>query len=269
MRTAFVALAGLVASASVMACNITTNPDGSITIKPPTEFVSDQRPQKEAAYTGQVIEVLNDGPNPALGVTFTVTGAAGATKVTAAAVVSSQGEAGDTENAGLANKEVLESFSVSEVGGKLVVRCGHATKDYGTIKKASTGCKSLVVTVPAGDATKPINLVVKSGNGGVNVAGVTGSVTVESTGSGDAIVSATPVKDSVLSVVSDDTASLAVPASFAADLVTLSADEAKDVVTTDFPDLKSGQGYGTAGTGAKSITVRSTGLIGQAILKKQ
>lgn len=263
MRTAFVALAGLLVSASVTACSI------SATVKPTVEFVSDQRPQKEAAYTGQVIEVLNDGPNPARGVTFTVTGAAGATKVTAAAVVSSQGESGDNENASLANKETLDSFSVSEVGGKLVVRCGHATKDYGTINRAGTGCKSLVVTVPAGDATKPINLVVKSGNGGVNVAGVTGSVTVESTGSGDAIVSATPVKDSVLSVVSDDTASLAVPASFAADLVTLSADEAKDVVTTDFPDLKSGQGYGTAGTGAKSITVRSTGLIGQAILKKQ
>ena len=59
MRTALVALAGLVASASVMACNITTNPDGSITIKPPTEFVSDQRPQKEAAYTGQVLSLIH------------------------------------------------------------------------------------------------------------------------------------------------------------------------------------------------------------------
>lgn len=263
MRTALVALAGLVASVSVTACT------AQLTIKPTAEFVSDQRPQKEAAYTGQVIEVLNDGPNPALGVTFTVTGAAGATKVTATAVVSSQGEQGDTENATIANKEVLESFTVGEVGGKLVVRCGHATKDYGTVKRASSGCKSLVVTVPAGDATKPINLVVKSGNGGVTVTGVTGNVAVDATGSGDATVSATPAKDSVISVSSGDNATLAVPASFAADLVTLSADEAKDIVTTDFPDLKNGQAYGTAGTGAKSITVRTTGLLGQAILKKQ
>lgn len=269
MRTAFVALAGLMVSASVTACNITTNPDGTITIKPPTEFVSDQRPQKEAAYTGQAIEVLNDGPNPALGVTFTVTGSATATKVSAAAVISSQGEAGDTENAGKANAEALESFTVSEVGGKIVVKCGHSSKDYGSIKQASTGCKSLVVTVPAGDATKPLNLVVKAGNGDVTVTGVMGSVLVEASGSGAATVSATPVVGSVISVAAEDDATLSLPASFAADIVTLAADEAKDIITTDFPELKNGAAFGTPGSGAKSISVKCTGLLGKATIRKQ
>lgn len=269
MRTALVALAGLVASVSVTACSITTNPDGSITIKPPTEYVSDQRPQKEVAYTGQAIEILNDGPNPAMGTTFTVTGSATATKVTAAAVVSSQGDAGDTDNASKANAEALESFTVSEVGGKIVVRCGHATQDHGTIKLASTGCKSLVVTVPSGDATKPLNLLVKSGNPDVSVSGVTGSVTVEAGGVGSATVSATPVVGSVISVVAEDDATLALPASFSADLVTLGADEPANIVTTDFPELKSGQGFGTAGTGAKAVTVKTTGLLGKATIRKQ
>jgi len=264
MRTAFVALAGLVVSSTVVGCTL----NGSVTIKPKTEFVSDQRPQKEAAYTGQTIEVLNDSPNPGLGLVFTVTGSPNATKVQAAAVISSQGEQGDTENAQKANAEALESFTVTEANGKIVVKCGHATKDYGTVTQASTGCKSLVVTVPAGDATKPINLVVKSGNADVTVSGVTGSVTVEGGGTASATVSATPVAGSVISVSAESDATLALPASFSADLVTLGADEQKDIITTDFPELKNGQAFGAAG-GAKSITVRSTGLLGQATIRKQ
>ena len=51
---------------------------------------------------------------------------------------------------------------------------------------------SLVVTVPSGDAAKPLNLVVKSGNSDIRVSGVTGSVAVEAGGTGAADVSVTP-----------------------------------------------------------------------------
>jgi hypothetical protein len=269
MRTAFVALAGLLVSASLTACSITTNPDGSITLKPPTEYVSDQKPVRELAFTGQSIEVLNDSPNPGFNLEFSVVGSATATKVTAAATISASGDAGDVENAQTAHKEVIESFTVTESGGRIVVKCGHSTKKYGSISVAGTGCKSLVVTVPAGDAAKPISLVVKSGNSDIRVSGVTGSVAVEAGGTGAADVSVTPAKDSIVSVLSDDESILRLPATFSADLVTVTAADAKDVDTTAFPNLKSGEGFGTAGTGAKSISVKSTGLIGKAMIVRQ
>jgi len=269
MRTAFVAFAGFLVSASLTGCSITTNPDGSITFKPPTEYVSDQKPVRELAFTGQAIEVLNDSPNPGFNLEFTVVGSATATKVTASATIAASGDAGDVENAQTAHKEVIESFTVTESGGKIVVKCGHSTKKYGTISVAGTGCKSLVVTVPAGDAAKPLNLVVKSGNSDIKVSGITGSVAVEAGGTGEADVSVTPAKDSVISVLSDDESTLRLPATFSADLVTVAARDAKDVDTSAFPDLKSGAGYGTAGTGAKSITVTSTGLIGNAKIVRQ
>lgn len=269
MRTALVAFMGLVVSTSVVGCSLTQNPDGSVTIRTKTEFVSDARPNKEIAYTGQTIEILNDSPNPGLGLQFTVTGNPGATAVKAAAVISSQGDQGDTENAQKANAEALESFTVTEANGKITVRCGHSTKDYGTVSQASTGCKTLTVTVPAGDATKPINLVVKSGNADVTVTGVTGSVAVDGQGTASATVSATPVKGSVITVLADSDATLALPATFSADVVNLGADDPKTIDTSAFPELKAGSGYGTAGTGAASITVKSTGLLGSAKITKQ
>ena len=59
MRTAFVAFAGFLVSASLTGCSITTNPDGSITFKPPTEYVSDQKPVRELAFTGPVLSLIH------------------------------------------------------------------------------------------------------------------------------------------------------------------------------------------------------------------
>ncbi len=273
MRTAFVALVGLAIVGASSGCTLSTvtNPDGSVTVtgKSKTRFVSDQKPVREIAFTNQTIEVLNDGVNPGSGVGIVVTGSPGATKVTATSSIVAWADGAETENAKTAQKEVVDSFTVTEAGGKITVRCGHASKDYGTASRAGTGCEGLTVTVPAGTAAAPVSLVVKNGNSDIQVSGITGSVTVEAQGAGDAEVSVTPAQGSVISVSAEFDALLRLPANFAADVVTLAADEAKDIDTSAFPEVKSGLGYGAPGTGAKSITVRSTGLIGTAKIVRQ
>jgi len=75
----------LVLGAASSACTLSTvtNPDGSISItgKSKTRFVSADKPVREQAYTGQAIEVINDGVNPGSGAGIVINGSPGATKV--------------------------------------------------------------------------------------------------------------------------------------------------------------------------------------------
>lgn len=271
MRTAFVALLGLAVVGAASGCTLSTvtNPDGSISItgKTKTRFVSDQKPVRELAYTNQVIEVLNDGVNPGAGAGIVIKGVAGATKVSATSTIVSWADGAEAENAKLAHAEVIEAFTISESGGKITIRCGHAKADHGTANVGSSGCEGLTVAVPAGTSDAPVSVIAKNGNSDIEVSGITGSLTAESQGAGDVTASVVPAKGSVIAITSEFDAILKVPAGFSADLVTLAADS-KDIDTTAFPDLKSGSGYGTAGAGAKSITVRSTGGVGSAKLQK-
>lgn len=266
------ALAGLlVLTASACTLSTVTNPDGSVTVtgKSKTRFVSADKPVRELAYTGQAIEVLNDGVNPGTGVGVVVTGSPGATKVVATASIVSWADGSEVENAKSAQRDVLETFTVTEVGGKIVVRCGHAKRDYGTANVGSSGCEGLTVLVPAGDAANPVSVVAKNGNSDLQVSGLTGSLTAEAQGAGDVEASVSPTKGSVIAIAAEFDATLKLPASFAADKIVLQADDAKDIDTSAFPGVKSGEGFGAAGEGASSISVRSVGLIGKVKLLKQ
>lgn len=270
MRNAFVALASLVVLASASGCTLstTTNPDGSISItgKTKTRFVSDQKPVREIAFTNQTIEILNDGVNPGSGSGIVVIGSPGATKVTATSTIVAWADGAEAENAKTAQKEVIDSFTISEAGGKITVRCGHATKDYGTASVSGTGCEGLTVTVPAGTADAPVSVVAKNGNSDIEVSGITGSLTADAQGAGDITASVTPAKGSNITLSADFDVTLKLPASFSADKVVV---EGSEVDTKAFEGLKSGAGFGTAGTGAASISVRSTGGVGKATITKQ
>lgn len=267
------ALAGLFVLGAASACTLSTvtNPDGSVTItgKSKTRFVSADKPVREQAYTGQPVEVLNDGVNPGTGAGIVIVGSPGATKVVATATIVSWADGSEEENAKSAQRDVVASFTIAEVGGKIVVRCGHAKQDYGTANVGSSGCEGLTVTVPAGDAAKPVAVVAKNGNSDIQVSGITGSLTAEAQGAGDVEASVTPAKGSVISVAAEFDATLKLPATFAADRITLQANDAKDIDTSAFPGVKSGEGFGAAGEGAASITVRSVGLIGKVKLARQ
>ncbi len=271
MRIASV-FASLLVLGTASACTLSTvtNPDGSITVtgKSKTRFVSDQKPVRELAYAGQVIEVLNDGVNPGTGAGIIINGSPGATKVTATATIVAWADGAEVENAKASQQEVAASFTIAEVGGKIVVRCGHATKDRGTANVGSSGCEGLTVTVPAGDAAKPVSVVAKNGNSDIQVAGITGNLTVEAQGAGDVVAAVTPTRGSVIAVSAEFDVTLKLPANFAADKVVLQAGDPKSIDTSAFPGLKSGEGFGAAGEGASSVTVRSTGLIGDVKLLK-
>jgi hypothetical protein len=175
------------------------------------------------------------------------------------------GEAGHGD-ADPAIADVTSTITIDESGGKITVRCGQAASSHGTAATGTTGCDAFTVQVPAGSATAPHTLTVTAGGGGVNVSGLTGSVNAHGE-NGDAEVSVTPATGSVIVVTGDNgNAKLHLPASFAADSITLSATNG-NIVTTDFPDVHSGSGHGSAGTGAKSITV--TAGNGDASLVKQ
>ena len=138
-------------------------------------------------------------------------------------------------------------------------------------RSGKSGCEAITVRVPLGDATKPIKVSASAGNGDLKITGITGSAT-GSTKNGDTTLSLTPSKGSTVSA-SGDAATVALPASFAADMITLSVASGSKgkVVTTDFADVQSGKGRGNAGEGAASITVTANGPFDDdnATLKKQ
>ena len=114
--------------------------------------------------------------------------------------------------------------------------------------------------------TTPAKLTAAAPNGDLTIAGVIGNFTGSAT-NGDLTASITPTPGSVISLDGQNKVSLALPANFAADTVTLTAGASGKVDSSAFPSLKSGGSVGMAGAGAKSITVKSE--TDNVILKSQ
>ncbi len=259
----------LAALSSACTLNTTTNPDGSVTVtgKAKTRFVLDQKPTRESApYTGQPIIIENDGVNPSLGEGVVVRGDANAAKVTATSDIVAYADDAERDNANKALREAADSFKITDEGGAIVVRCKHSSQNYGTASQAGTGCQNLVITVPSGTTSKPVSVSAKTGVGSVKVSGIVGSVTAEAQGAGDVDVSVSPTQGSTVDVRSQFDATLRLPASFAADRIILVGSK---IDAGAFPGLKSGEGFGAAGTGAKLITVTADKDIGDVVLARQ
>jgi hypothetical protein len=258
-----------VVGVSVLGCSVDTSKPGQITFKSQTRYV--QAPDVTATatkdWTTEDIEVRNDSLSVLVNGGTIVQGDPSVKKITVTARMVAYADAEDKASADKTLADAVKTLQIDESGGKFVVRCGHGGS-YGTSDAGKSGCELMTVRVPAGSATTPVKLTVKSGNGDVKITGITGAVQAEA-GSSHADVSVTPTKGAVI-VVTGDRATLALPANFAADMVTVAAEHGK-VITTDFPTLQSGKGFGNAGEGASSITVTAKGLLDDdnATIKKQ
>lgn len=176
--------------------------------------------------------------------------------------------------------DVSNTVSIDESNG-FAVNCTVATATHGSAATGTTGCE-LTVTVPAGSAQTGVNVTGHAGNGqlvaqGTFTAPAGAQVNLYSDNgdvSGVAVVGGarahsdngtvsaafTPTVGAVEEVSSGNgDVTLSLPANFAADSISLTAPSGT-VSVTGFSGLSAtSTSWGTAGTGAKSITV-TTGL---------
>jgi hypothetical protein len=242
----------------------------AVTAKTQTRYTKDIAAQStKADWNGTGTITIDDATLDVLvngGVT--VTGDPNATKVTVTGRAVAYADSTDEASADLTIADVLSTFVINEAtDGSITVTCGHGSA-HGSSSSNHSGCEALNITVPAGTEAKPLPLVVKVGSGDVSVTGTVGSLNINDNGSGDITASHTPTKGSTIQAVGSFDISLALPSTFAADSITLTADSATDIDTTAFPDVMSGKGRGTAGTGAASIALTTSG-VGKLTLKSQ
>jgi hypothetical protein len=238
----------------------------NLDVETKTEFVDADRPVRtaEKEWNGELIEIRNDGTNPALGDTgVEVIGDPGATTVTARAVVSAQAFKEDEALAQESIREVKDSFRIVEEDGRFFIVCAHG-RGRGSVEAASTGCKKLTVTVPAGSIDQPVDLRVGSGIGGIKVSGVTGGIHADSNAVGDVDISIAPTEGKSVIVTGETRVVVRLPADFSAEQVILNVDGNAELVTDDFPGMASGQSYPTQGAtegAAALLNVESKGRL--------
>ncbi len=262
MRTlSLIGLAVTATFAALPACR------ASVDIETKTEFVDAERPSRSAtkAYAGELIEIINDGTNPALGDTGVyVVGDASGGIITADAVVSAQAFKEDEALAQQSIREAKDTFQITETASGYKIECHHGN-GRGSVDQASVGCKKLTVHVPAGSTTTPTKLRVGSGIGGISVTGVTGAIQADANGVGDVDVSISPTKDADIVVTGEDEVVVRLPATFSAKSVVLNVGtEEAPIVVGDFPGMASGKAYpesGATADAANSLNVQSKGIL--------
>lgn len=255
-------------AALATACSISTEP-GKISFESQTRFTRDGAIAKTSAgpWAGRRLEVTNAAPSiqasSAAGVT--VQAEAGRTNVEVRADLVAYANGDDEASARAAIDEIVAGFTFTESADGIVVKCGGPATKHGSVGAA--GCEHLRVLVPAGDEQTPHDLRVGLGNGTLTVTGVYGGLVGDSNGAGDVEVSMTPGKGSTVQLTSEAAITLTVPATFAADAVAIEVNEddsaaaSQRIDTTAFPEFENGKGIGTAGTGAKLVSLKSKGLL--------
>jgi hypothetical protein len=276
MRSSNVCVLGVFAIASLAACSVSTT-GNSITFKTQTEFVdSSQAPKTStAAWNGEPITISNDGVNPLTGTGGIVVNVdPTATNISVKAIFSARADDNahkDEADASIA--DAIGTFQLTE-GGSFNIKCGHG-QAHGTSGVATSGCKLLTVTIPAGSATQPHTLSIGDGNGGISFSGsvYASKLTVTENGQGDVSVKVNPVTDANIVVTGSNAVKVAVPSDFSSKVVTLNVGGESDansaaakarIITTDFPDMVNGGSYPTSGataTAAAQLNVQTTGLL--------
>ena len=242
-----------------------------VTIKPKTRYVNapDTVLDAKADWTGQSIIVEIDGVGFAEGSTagLQVYGDPSLKRVKATARVVARADDGARTDADLSIGDAVKTFTMTEDATSIRIKCGHGGA-HGSSSAGDSGCEGVTVNVPGGSSTAPVVVQATVGNGDLVVKGITGSVTAKNNGAGDVDVTVTPIKGSTVDASSGFDVIVRLPATFAADSITLSG---KKLDTADFPDVTSGKGRGNAGEGAKSITVASSSGLDSTVvaLKKQ
>jgi hypothetical protein len=240
----------------------------AVSAKTQTRYTSDI-PSKSSTmdWAGQPIAIDDAALDVLVNGGLNVTGDPTATKITVTGRAVAYADSTDEASANLTIADVLATIVITEAADSIHIACGHG-QAHGTSSVGHSGCELLNITVPGGSTAKPAAITAKAGSGDVTVTGITGSVTANSNGSGDVSATVTPTKGSVISLSGSFGVKATLPADFAADSITLTSDTPADLDTTAFPDVMSGKGRGTAGTGASSITLTSTGP-GKVVLASQ
>jgi hypothetical protein len=245
------------AAVLVLGCNAT------VTIKPQTKFVGSSAVAKTATRdltAADAIEIENANGDVVVNGDPTATKVSVSTKVAAFADNQADGDA--------AIADVTATIAIDESTGKFLIHCSTAQSTHGSAATGTTACEGFTVTVPAGSATAPLALKATAHNGQIDATGLSGSATIHSD-NGDATASVTPGVGSSIEVsTANGDASLALPAAFTADTVTLTpGGTGANVTTTDFPDVLQATSANRKAGGAKSITVSTE--LGDVTLKKQ
>ncbi len=189
------------------------------------------------------------------------------TRVVATATFVAMADTFDKASADASISAAKATFQVGSVGGKTTVTCRNGT-DNGSSKALDSGCEKVVVSVPVGDPKKPVRITARVPRGALTVlvadAWVLEANLTAAEGDVDALLPVVP--GAVVSVTSESAGNVVVrlPASFAADKVTLDAPSGGTVDTAAFAGLASGGGRGAAGTGFASLSVLSKPRDGKA-----
>jgi hypothetical protein len=243
-----------------------------------TQFEDSSQPAKTSTkdWDGEAITIQNDGINPLSGLGgVEVKISSTATKITAEATFAAQADDDKKSDADASIRDAIQTLVISETANGFDIRCGHGGA-HGTSNVAASGCKILRVTIPAGTATKPLNLTVGNGNGSIRVglanAGdvpFVNTLLVDNNGLGEVDIRARPVKGANLTITGEREVRVTLPSDFSAEKVTLTVDEddatkaAARKITSDFPgmtgDNKPYPAAGATADAAASLNVQSKG----------
>lgn len=243
-----------------------------------TQFEDNTQPAKTSTkdWNGEAITIQNDGINPLSGTGgVEVKISSTATKITAEATFAAYADDDKKSEADANILDAIKTLTINETANGFDIKCGHGN-GHGSSNVAGSGCKILRVTIPAGSATKPLNLTVGNGNGSVRVglanAGdvpFVNTLLVDNNGLGEVDVRANPVKGANLTITGEREVRVSLPAAFSAQKVTLTVDESDPTkaaarkITTDFPGM-TGDGSafpasGATADAAASLNVQSKG----------
>lgn len=243
-----------------------------------TQFEDNTQPAKTSTrdWNGEAITINNGGINPLSGLGgVEVKVSSTATKITAEATFAAYADDDKKSEADASIRDVIETLVINESASGFEIKCGHG-RGHGSSGVPGSGCKILRVTIPAGSATKPLNLTVGNGNGSVRVglanAGdvpFVNTLLVDNNGLGEVDVRANPVKGATLTITGEREVRVSLPSAFSAQKVTLTVDESDGTkaaarkITRDFPGMTGdGSAYpmsGATADAASSLNVQSKG----------
>ena len=252
-------VAGIVASAT--GCQVEAS------VKTKTRFAETNVVREDTTeWNGQAISIDIDGVGVSINGGVSVIADPSATKVRATARMLAMAFSEEKENADLSIAEAKNTFTLTSDGTKITVACRHGGS-HGSSNAGESGCEKVDVVIPAGDATRPLDLKVLSGNGELTLQ--LANATLKNLGTNaqgltNADLPAT--QGATISLVGEEGDDLAVklPSSFSADEIILQADADK-IDLGPFTDIKNGQGAGgrgQAGTGLASLKLTSKEFAG-------
>lgn len=253
-------IVGLGIVASVAGCQVQAS------VKTKTRYTKTAVKEDRSDWAGQAISIEIDGVGIALNGGITVTADPNVTKVKATSRLLAQAFEEEKANADLSIQEAENTFTLTSDGSAINIVCRHGGT-HGSSNGGESGCEKVDIVIPAGDATKPLDLKVLSGNGEVILQ--LASATLKNLGTnakGDTTADLPATQGASISLVAQESDDIDVklPPDFAADEVILQADADK-ITLGPFTDIKEGAGAGgrgQAGSGLASLKLTSKEFAG-------